>query len=268
MVSVFKILLAFCFFLPSLLHAETYTFGIVPQQSASKLAALWVPILRQVSKDSGHKLIFKTAKDIPEFEKKLANEEYDFSYMNPYHYTVFHESANYNAILKAKDKRIKGIIVVKKDSPYKQLEDLNNQNIAFPSPAAFAATILTQSALKQRKVNITPKYVSSHDSVYRNIAQGRLAAGGGVIRTFKNTEASIKDQLTILWTSDGFTPHAIAVHKRVPSKNANSIQKSFITLSSENNTKKLLSKIKLKGLESAQNADWNDVRELKIEILK
>jgi ABC-type phosphate/phosphonate transport system substrate-binding protein len=268
MASAFKTLLASCLLLPSLSNAETYSFGIVPQQSASKLAALWVPILRQVSTESGHRLIFKTAKNIPEFEKKLAEGKYDFSYMNPYHYTVFHKSSNYNAILKAKDKRIKGIVVVKKNSPYKRLEDLNNQSIAFPSPAAFAATILTQSAFKQRKLNITPKYVSSHDSVYRNVAQGRLAAGGGVIRTFKNTEANIKDQLAILWTSDGFTPHAIAAHERVPSEDTKSIQKSFITLSTTDKTMKLLSKIKLKGLESAQDSDWNDIRELKIEILK
>jgi len=268
MASAFKTLLACCFIFPSLSNAETYSFGIVPQQSASKLAALWVPILRQVSTESGHKLIFKTAKNIPEFEKKLAEGEYDFSYMNPYHYTVFHKLSNYSAILKAKDKRIKGIIVVKKNSPYKRLEDLSNQTIAFPSPAAFAASILTQSAFKQHNLNITPKYVSSHDSVYRNVAKGRLAAGGGVIRTFKNTEASIKDQLTVLWTSDGFTPHAIAAHERVPSEDVKDIQKSFINLSSVEKTKKLLAKIKLKGLESAQNSDWDDVRELKIEILK
>jgi len=268
MYSVVKTFLACCLFLPTLSYAETYTFGIVPQQSASKLAALWVPILHQASRDSGHKLAFKTAKNITEFEKKLADGEYDFSYMNPYHYIVFHESSNYSAILKAKNKHIKGIVVVKKNSPFKRLEDLNDQNIAFPSPAAFAATILTQSAFKQRNIDITPKYVSSHDSVYRNVAQGRLAAGGGVIRTFKNIEPDIKDQLSILWTSDGFTPHAIAAHKRVPSEHTKSIQKSFINLASKDNAHSLLSNIKLKGFESAQNTDWNDIRELKIEILK
>ena len=114
MASVFKTLLACCLILPSLSNAETYSFGIVPQQSAGKLAALWVPILRQVSADSGHTLIFKTAKNIPEFEKKLAKGEYDFSYMNPYHYTVFHKSSNYNAILRLKIRKLRVLLLLKR----------------------------------------------------------------------------------------------------------------------------------------------------------
>ena len=70
-------------------NAETLTFGVVPQQSASKLARLWTPILEQVSREVGVRIEFRTAKDIPTFEQRLASGEYDFAYMNPYHFTVF-----------------------------------------------------------------------------------------------------------------------------------------------------------------------------------
>ena len=59
--------------------AETLTFSVVPQQSASKLARLWSPILAYLSEQSGVKLQFTTAKDIPTFEKRLADGEYDFA---------------------------------------------------------------------------------------------------------------------------------------------------------------------------------------------
>ncbi|MEO0444096.1 MAG: PhnD/SsuA/transferrin family substrate-binding protein, partial [Pseudomonadota bacterium] len=59
----------------------SYSFGIVPQQSAKKLAQAWTPVLQYLSTKTGIKLQFKTAKNIPEFEKRLADGDYDFSYM-------------------------------------------------------------------------------------------------------------------------------------------------------------------------------------------
>ena len=41
------------------------SFAIVPQQSATKLAKLWSPILRYIGEKSGYTLVFRTAKDIP-----------------------------------------------------------------------------------------------------------------------------------------------------------------------------------------------------------
>jgi phosphonate transport system substrate-binding protein len=248
--------------------SQSYSFGIVPQQSASKMAKLWVPILNYVSKVSGHKLVFKTAKNIPKFEEQLSAGNYDFSYMNPYHYTVFHKKSDYQAISKAKDKRIKGIIVVKKDSSYKTLEDFDKQTLAFPSPAAFAASILPRAEFQQKGIQVDTKYVSSHDSVYRNVAQGRYVAGGGVIRTFKNTEADIREKLKVLWTTEGFTPHAIAAHSKIPEAHRLEIQQAFAQMADTSKGKELLGNIKIKGFENANNADWDDVRALKIELLK
>jgi len=96
--------------------AKEYTFGIVPQQSAKKLARVWTPILQHLSQETGMKIKFSTAKDIPTFEKRLAEGEYDFAYMNPYHFTVFNEQPGYKAMAHQSDKRIKGIVVVRKDS--------------------------------------------------------------------------------------------------------------------------------------------------------
>jgi len=46
-----------------------FTFGIVPQQAASKLAQQWVPIMSYISEETGYQIEFKTSTDIPEFEK-------------------------------------------------------------------------------------------------------------------------------------------------------------------------------------------------------
>ena len=246
---------------------KSLSFGVVPQQSASKLARLWGPICKYLEEETGIKLQFATAPDIPSFEKRLDAGEYDFSYMNPYHYVVFSKKAGYKALSKARDKSIKGIFVVRKDSMINELKDLNHSTLAFPAPAAFAASILTRSALTQDEVSFTPKYVSSHDSVYRTVAKGIYPAGGGVIRTFKNVAPEIREQLKVLWTSEGYTPHAIASHPRVKENSVEKIQIALIGMEQNSNGKKLLDNINIKGFEVGRDNDWDDVRSLNLRLL-
>jgi phosphonate transport system substrate-binding protein len=246
---------------------NTYSFGIVPQQAAGKLARLWTPIFEYLGRESGIKIQFKTAPNIPIFEQRLALGEYDFAYMNPYHFTVFNEDPGYQALARARDKRIKGIMVVRKDSELQSLDELDNMSLAFPAPAAFAASVLPRSELSARGKNIQPKYVSSHDSVYRTVAKGLYPAGGGVIRTFKNMDPDIREQLRILWTSEGYTPHAIAAHPRVPAAVSERLVSALIAMAQSPEGQQLLESIKIKGFDAAHNEDWDDVRSLNIHLL-
>ena len=191
---------------------STVSFGIVPQQSASKLARLWAPILAYISKETGVQIVFGTGKDIPTFEERLRKGEYDLAYMNPYHYTVFHETTGYRAFAKARDKKINGILVVRKGDGITDISQLQGATLAFPAPAAFAASILTRAYLRAQGIEFTPKYVASHDSVYRSVAKGLYPAGGGIVRTLRNMSADVSEALDILWQSSDYTPHAFAAH--------------------------------------------------------
>jgi phosphonate transport system substrate-binding protein len=246
---------------------KVYSFGIVPQQSAGKLARLWGPLLAQLSEQTGDRIVFKTAPDIPTFERRLLAGEYDFAYMNPYHYTIFEQSNGYRALAKARDKKIKGIIVVRKDSPAQRITDLDGTTLAFPAPSAFAASILTRSNLRTAGVAFTPKYVSSHDSVYLTVARGLYPAGGGVMRTLNNVAPEIRNQLRVLWTSQGYTPHAIAAHPRVSQKAVDRLRQALIDLELDDKGKALLEGIHINGFTAATDSDWDDVRALGLKDL-
>jgi len=124
---------------------KAMSFGIVPQQSASRLAKVWIPFLNHVAEKSGYRINFATARDIPTFEACLAKGAYDLSYMNPYHYTVFHDVAGYRAFARQSNKKLKGLIVVRKSANITRLEDLGGSDLAFPSPAAFGASVIPRA---------------------------------------------------------------------------------------------------------------------------
>lgn len=242
------------------------SFAIVPQQSATKLAKLWSPILRYIGEKSGYTLVFRTAKDIPTFENRLLSGEYDLAYMNPYHYTVAHEKQGYLAFAKQRDKLLKGIIVTRVGSDIKEIAQLDSASLCFPSPAAFAASILPRAFLQSQGLYFTPKYVSSHDSVYRNVAMGRYSAGGGIQRTLNNVEKKIRDQIHVLHTTPGHTPHAIAHHPRIARESIEKIQQVMVQMANDPVGKKLLKTINFTGIDSAANQEWDDIRELKIDL--
>lgn len=263
----FLLVFILSFLLPNLTQAATYDFGVVPQQSAQKLARLWTPILQYWSNQTGHEFRFKTAKNIPSFEERLAAGEYDFAYMNPYHYTVFSQTPGYRAIARESNKQIRGIIVVPKESKIETLAELAEQTLAFPSPAAFAASVLPRAKLSIEEISFSPKYVSSHDSVYLGVARGLYAAGGGVIRTFQNIDPGVRQQLRVLWKTDGYTPHAFAAHPEVPPEVSKQLVQVMQAMADDKQAKMLLKALKLKGLQAATDQDWDDVRGLGIDLL-
>ncbi len=239
---------------------DAYVFGVVPQQSASRLARIWTPLFDHLGHDLDRPVRFATAKDIPTFEACLALGAYDFAYMNPYHYTVFSQRTGYVAFAKQSEKRLRGILVVRADSRAAGLDDIGGSTIAFPSPAAFGASVLPRAELIRRGVAFEPKYVKSHDSVYRAVAAGLLPAGGGVLRTFATIPDALRAKLRVLYRTDAYTPHAFAAHPRVAPDDLRAIARNITSVKAKRPS--LLDPLGMVGIEGAADPDWNDVRAL------
>ena len=239
--------------------------GIVPQQSATELARDWIPLLQEVAARSGIRLQFKTAPDIPTFEDRLKRGDYDLAYMNPYHYTVFSDAPGYRAFAKEKDRRLVGIIVVAKTSTVTNIKQLAGKTVAFPAPAAFAASILPRAEFSRTEVPIVAKFVTSHDSVYRGVAQGLFAAGGGIKRTFEAIDPVVSSNLRILTTTPSYVPHAFASHPRVEPAVVDKVLMAFRSLENDDGGRKVLGTLSFKGVTAATDMEWNEIRKLKIE---
>jgi len=241
-------------------ETEVLTFGIVPQQSASRLAKIWGPLITELGAEAGVSIRFQTTKDIPTFEACLAAGAYDIAYMNPMHYAIFSREADYRAIAHQSKKRLKGVIVARIDSDIDDLQDLGGAQLAFPSPGAFGASILTRSTLTGRGVDFEPNYVKSHDSVYRAVAAGLFQAGGGVSRTLNSVDPEIRALLKIIYETEGYTPHAIAVHHQIDGELSTKIQTALLHLA--DTRPELVQGVGMNGFEIGEDGDWADVRGL------
>jgi len=242
------------------------TVGIVPQQSATALASAWIPLLSEAAQRAGVGLAFRTASDIPTFEERVGNGEYDIVYINPYHYTVFSKAPGYRAFAREKERKLVGIIVVAKDSPIREIAELNGKAVVFPAPAAFAASILPRAEFARQNIPIQARYVNSHDSVYRGVAQGSFAAGGGIKRTLEAIDPAVSSRLRILTSTPAYVPHAFAAHPRVAKETLDKLSAALFSLHGDESGRRLLDALSFKGIEAAQDKDWDEIRRLGIDL--
>lgn len=69
---IFTLLTVLCIWSPSVVAQPSIVFGVVPQQSATKLVQQWQPLLQRWGGDlAGVEIKFATARDIPTFEARL-----------------------------------------------------------------------------------------------------------------------------------------------------------------------------------------------------
>ena len=206
---------------------------IVPQLSMSQLYVQWLPILTRLGQDTQQCFDLVIPASIPEFEQALLNGRADYAFMNPYHAVMAYRAHGYVPLVADGSTKLDGIVVVRRDSEIKSLEDLQNRRVAYPAPNAFAASLLTRSILAEKQIATETVYVNTHSNVYRSVILGDVAAGGGVNNTFDREHENVRSKLRVLYRTPEFTPHPFAASRRIDSETRQRVTKSFVAMQNE-----------------------------------
>lgn len=245
-------------------QAKPLVIGVVPQQSPLTLYKNWKPVVDYLSKHTGLEIIFRTEKTIAEFERRLYDGQYDLAYMNPYHYIVANNRQGYQAVLRRQG-NIRGILVAKKGSSLDIIT--KTSRFLFPSPNAFAATLVTKYELIKKfglnlEIQKNYDYVNSHDSVYKGVARGIGQVGGGVQRTFNSFRSKTdKAQLQVLYTTAAYPSHPFAFKPNVSDKDRQAISKAISSL-----PEALLTSLSMKKIIATTDAEYDIIRELSASL--
>ncbi|OIQ82549.1 phosphate-import protein PhnD precursor [mine drainage metagenome] len=191
-----------------------YTVAVVPQFAPAQIYARWRPLLDAVQRRTGLCLKLLAYASIPEFERAFTDGVPDFAFLNPYHVVMAHRSRGYAPLLHDA-RKLSGILVVRADGPIHQLRQLDGRTVAFPAPNAFGASLYLRALLQRQGLHIDADYVGSHDNVYRAVARGDVAAGGGVAATLARQPAALRALLRVIYATPQTAPHALAAAPRV-----------------------------------------------------
>lgn len=241
----------------------TWTVGVVPQFPAEQIFRTWTPVLQALSARTGARFSLRTFNSIPDFEAAFARGELDIAYMNPYHAVMANEAEGYIPIVRDGERRLSGILVVRRDSGVTDVGQLDGATIAFPAPNAFGASLYMRALLaEQEGITIQPEYVRTHSNVYRHVVTGRARAGGGVRRTLEREPAGLQAQLQVLYETPKTFPHPVAVHPRVPGELRSAIQAALVDLGSDPDGRALMQAVQMPSPTAATYADYADLAAL------
>lgn len=245
-----------------------YSFGVVPQLPAEQIYSDWTPVLNQIGSEIGVCFTIMVETTIPNFERALNAGMYDFAFVNPFHAVIAHEQAGYLPIIVDERRQLNGIVVVRADSSFTTLSDLDGMRVVFPAPNAFGASLLTRQDLRQNDIDVDVGYVGTHSNVYRQVALGIADAGGGVNNTLIRENDSLREQLRILHETRDFPAHPIVIHPDVPAELAAAFQQAMLSLPQQSDNERFLQAIQIPEPRIADyQIDYAPIAELGLQEL-
>ncbi len=247
-------------------EGPVYTIGVVPQWGSERLFEIWQPLVNYLSDQTGLNLKLEPTFSIPNFEKGFTEGEYDFAYMNPYHFVCAQRDEGYMPLIRDDKRQLTGILVAANDSDIKSVEQLEGQRVDFPSPNALGASLYMRTLLARKfNVECVPKYVQTHESVYLNVISGKAAAGGGVRRTLEAQVPELQERLRVIYETPGVAPHPLAYHPRVPEEVAAKVKAAIIEMTNSEEGRTLLAGIPMTKPATATDEDYQSLVDLKLE---
>ena len=252
---------------PDQFEQRVYSVGIVPQFEVQRLHQIWRPILDELERRTGARFRLTGSPTISAFEKEILAGRFDFAYMNPYHIIQTQQQGNgYLPLVRDVGRDLHGILVVKKGGDIHKLEELAGKPVAFPDTNALGATLMIKQALADEfNISVDSRYVKTHDSVYLNVALGRVAAGGGVQKTFDRQSAELRALLQVIYTTPSVAPHPFAVHPRVDRQLAEAVKQALLAMGKEANGRELLTAIPVKKIGPASLADYAPLADMNLQ---
>ena len=245
---------------------HVYTVAVVPQDPKLIIHRNWMPLLKYLTAKTGISLQLKHYQNITQFGADLYKGAADFAYMNPYHEIVARKSQGYIPLLKDGDRKLRGVLVVRKDSAIQSISDLQGKQVAFPSPNAFAASLYTRALFAEQGIKIVPKYVTTHANVYRHVILKKVLAGSGIYRTLHKEPRSVQEQLRVIFETPTTAPHPFGVHPRVPREIQDAIRAAMIELANDKKNRHLLVAIQMtKPVAADYDRDYLPLEKLHLE---
>lgn len=234
----------------------TYTLGVVSQFEPRKIYAIWKPIADELSRRTGLEIQLVVSINITEFEAALEKGTFDFVYANPYHILRVSNSQGYIPLVRDSEP-LRGILVVRRDSPVKSVKELAGKALAVPSPNSVGASLLLRADLERLYgVHMSMLNARTHSSVYLNVLNGLADAGGGVQKSLSEQNPEVQGGLRILYTTRAMPSHPIAAHPRIKPDVCELLRKTVLEMSATPAGKALLDEIPMPSPVTASLEDY------------
>jgi phosphonate transport system substrate-binding protein len=245
--------------------------GTVPRLSVQELQKMYAPLMEYLSKETGEKVSLVVPKDFPAFKEAVKAGQMDIGFANPLIYVEAKEKANIEPIALSSEiksgTRLRGIIIVRKDSGIMSLQDLKEKKFVFmdkDSPAGylFQILLLNKAGFDTKKDITVLPFVKRHDKVVASVLDKTADAGG--IREDELDKVKDKldvSQIRIVGYTDYFPNWPFFALPNLKSDTAAKIKSALLKLKpNDPKNETILGPARLTGFISISDKEYDDLR--------
>lgn len=252
-----------CISLPLSVSAkEPLVFGFLPILSPQKLVARFGPLTDYLAKQLHRPVRLETATDYAEFYRRTKEKRYDILFTAPHFYYLAQRQAGYRVLVRVDLPTMPAIIVARKDSKIKNLDDLRGKKLATVDPLALG-TALGKAYLSANHVDpnkdltlvATPTHNASLLSAYKGVTDAALL----MLEPYKRVAPEVKNDMVVLAQTEG-TPHMpISVSPAVSAEEGQIIQNSLVILADSEEGRALLKHLGWPGFVKTKPAEYDQL---------
>lgn len=178
---------------------------------------------------------------LPLFEYLLARQEYDV-----------HARLQ---VVRDSSRVYQGVIVVREDSSFRTLEDLNGRNVAFVDRASTTGYLLPRRALMDAKVDVEATLAGSHDAALAAVREGRADAAA--------TFAARREGLRVLADTGSVPNEPVFFSDKTPREVRDRFVGALVALSEASEGRELLESIGgITGFTAVTDEEYRHVHDL------
>ncbi|WP_458700059.1 phosphonate ABC transporter substrate-binding protein [Sulfurospirillum sp. 1307] len=250
-------------------------FGVIPVAGSTTMDETFGGLTKYLQNKLGIKVKLSTASDYAGVILAMAHKHVDLAYFGPKSYVEAAKRANAEAVAVEVDAETGipgyyGIIITKKGSGLKSIEDIKGKTWAFTDTHSTSGTLVP--SVMFAKKNIKPEnyfskviYSGGHEASLLAVKAGRVDAAStnnldyqrGLDKHWKASDYNI------IYKSDLIPGSPMAVRKDLPESLKMAIKGALIAFKD----KEILKKMKIDGYQNVDDSIYNPVREL-IEFKK
>lgn len=170
--------------------SKIFTMGFNPPENSDVVQTNGDALANLLEKRTGYKFKTFIATDYTALIEALRSKKIDFAWLPPFSFIQAEKLANAVVLLKSVRHGTPyyfSAIVVRSDSPFKTIDDLRGETIAWVDPSSSSGHIFPKAGLIERGINpdsffSKQVYAGSHDALLLSIINGTTKAGA----TFAN----------------------------------------------------------------------------------
>lgn len=244
-------------------NKKTLIFGLLPSESAVAKFKRYAPLRDYLAKKLNYNIRLESARDFAEFIRRTKARRYDLLETAPHLVPAALDSKNYDVITTI-TQPLSAQIVVLKNSPYTNMEQLANKIIATPSEKAIITRIGKNSInriFKNNHKNLPVYQVyKTHNAAYQAVLG--LKANAAIISVNIYNKALHKHEpLKSIGQSQQIPNMSILFARDLGHSLQSMFQQQLVNMKDNPEGRKVLNKISYPGYKKANASEYNSLRE-------